>query len=86
MLAMEADVKVVMEVMEQIQLLEDLLTDEHNLEASIHTRRAIKKLVTSHPFVDCLDRLECTRGEPIWGLSIKEREMVVYARDKLNHS
>jgi hypothetical protein len=79
-------VKFVTEVMEEIQLMEDLLSDDQPVETSIHTRSAIKKLVTSHPFVECLDRLECTRGEPIWGLSMKERDMVVNARQKLNHS
>ena len=71
--------------MEEIQRLELKLMDK-NLENSLHTRAAIKKLVTSHPFVDCLGRLECARGEPIWGLSVYEREMVLNARDKVNRS
>lgn len=83
MLAMEEDVDVVAQVMEQVQLMEELLAEE-KIENSIHTRSSIKKLVTSHPFVDSLARLECARGEPIWGLSMKEREMVSFAREKVN--
>ena len=83
MLAMEADVEVVAQVMVQVQIMEELLADE-TIENSIHTRSTIKKLVTSHPFVDSLSRLECTRGEPIWGLSMNERAMVSLAREKVN--
>ena len=80
---MEADVEVVAQVMAQVHILEALLAEE-KMENSLQTRGTIKKLVTSHPFVDSLARLECTRGEPIWGLSMKEREMVAIAREKVN--
>jgi hypothetical protein len=82
---MESDVIVVKQIMEEVQLLESLLENE-SLEKSIQTRGSIKKLVTSHPFVDCLSRLECVKGEPIWGLSMDERELVAEARNKMNQS
>lgn len=80
---MEADVAVVSHVMREVQLLEEMLK-EQKLENSLQTRSSIKKLITSHPFVDSLARLECARGEPIWGLSMNEREMVTSAREKVN--
>jgi hypothetical protein len=83
MLAMEADVAVVSHVMGEVQLLEEVLQDQ-KLENSLQTRSSIKKLITSHPFVDSLARLECARGEPIWGLSMNERKMVTSAREKVN--
>ena len=83
MLAMEADVALVSQIMGEVQLLEAVLS-EQKLENSLQTRASIKKLVTSHPFVDSLARLECARGEPIWGLSMTEREMVTNAREKVN--
>ena len=82
---MEDDVRVVAQLMEELQRLESLLAEE-SLENSLETRGSIKKLVTSHPFVDSLARLECVQGEPIWGLSMDEREMVSEAREKVNQS
>lgn len=82
MLAMETDVAVVSQVMEEVMILESIVERE-SLVHSIETRSSIKKLVTSHPFVDCLARLECVKGEPVWGLSMDERDMVAEARNKV---
>jgi hypothetical protein len=87
MIAMESDITIVTQVMEELQLLEALLESrDSTIENSLSTKGSIKKLVTSHPFVDSLSRLECVRGEPIWGLSMYEREMVSEARNKVNQS
>lgn len=86
MMAMESDVSVVTQIMEEVELLETLLEQQDSIQKSLATKGSIKKLVTSHPFVDCLSRLECIQGEPIWGLSMVERQMVSEARNKVNQS
>jgi hypothetical protein len=43
----------------------------------------IKKLITSPAVMDCLSRLEM-KGEPVWGLSVVEREIVIEAREKVD--
>jgi len=86
MIAMESDVYVVTQIMDEVRLLEELLEEQDTIESSLATRGRIKKLVTSHPFVDSLSRLECARGEPIWGLSMIERDMVSDARNKVDQS
>lgn len=84
---MEGDISVVSQVMEELQQLESLLESHgSNIQNSLSTKASIKKLVTSRPFVASLSRLECVRGEPIWGLSMDEREMVSEARNKVNQS
>ena len=50
---------------------------------SIELRGSIKHLVTNHEFLECLDRLE-VMGQPAWGLSAREHELVVLARGKVN--
>ena len=43
----------------------------------------IKKIMTSSGVMDCLNRLE-VEGEPVWGLSSEERDLVYAARQKVN--
>ena len=52
---------------------------------TIEIRSSIKKLVTSPEFTESLNRLEM-EGEPIWGLSGEERDLIMDARRKVNDS
>mmetsp|Transcript_45329 Transcript_45329/g.67336 ORF Transcript_45329/g.67336 Transcript_45329/m.67336 type:complete len:148 (-) Transcript_45329:190-633(-) len=80
MLAMEADVQRIKEVMEEVDLLSHIAEDEEKMEKRIELKFTIQKLVTNRPFLDCLARLECAKGQPIWGLSMDERDLVSEAR------
>lgn len=48
----------------------------------IELKAQIKKLMTSPEVSEALDRLEI-QGEPVWGLSTEEREMIVMCREKI---
>ena len=50
---------------------------------SIELKAAIKRKMTNKTMVTLLGRLEIN-GEPVWGLSAKERELVYLAREKFN--
>lgn len=50
---------------------------------TIELKSNIKKLMTSPEVTEALDRLEI-QGEPVWGLSTHEREMIMMAREKMN--
>jgi len=89
MLALAADVQNIQAVMTEVETLEGLLEserDENNGEItgrSIELRSTIKKLMTSPEVMDCLSRLEI-QGEPVWGLSSDERDLIKAAREKVN--
>eukprot|EP00543_Licmophora_paradoxa_P013800 CAMPEP_0202473964 /NCGR_PEP_ID=MMETSP1360-20130828/92128_1 /ASSEMBLY_ACC=CAM_ASM_000848 /TAXON_ID=515479 /ORGANISM="Licmophora paradoxa, Strain CCMP2313" /LENGTH=196 /DNA_ID=CAMNT_0049101053 /DNA_START=362 /DNA_END=954 /DNA_ORIENTATION=- len=86
LLALAADVEKVQNTMTELERLENLLLNEDSEEISgkvIELRQCIKKLMTSSDFLDSLGRLE-VQGEPVWGLSGEEREMIVTAREKVN--
>mmetsp|Transcript_47926 Transcript_47926/g.144880 ORF Transcript_47926/g.144880 Transcript_47926/m.144880 type:complete len:180 (-) Transcript_47926:149-688(-) len=89
MLALASDVEHLENTMSQLQTLEDILTDDQKENGgqvsnrSIEIRGKIKHLVTSPDFMDCLGRLEIM-GEPCWGLSSEERDLVKFARAKVN--
>mmetsp|Transcript_15175 Transcript_15175/g.18261 ORF Transcript_15175/g.18261 Transcript_15175/m.18261 type:complete len:174 (-) Transcript_15175:64-585(-) len=93
LLAVATDVQNVEHVMTEVDRLGSILeieeaehTDEkHPVSGkSIEIKSAIKHLMTSHDFMESLNRLECSDGEPIWGLSVEERELVMEARSKVN--
>ena len=50
---------------------------------SMEIKNSMKKLMTSTDFLESLNNLE-VQGEPAWGLSCEEREMIVLAREKVN--
>lgn len=70
--------------MEEVAILEDLLEKENDLNKSMETRAGIKKLMTAPEFMETLERLECAKGEPKWGLNQEERELIQEARNKVN--
>ena len=82
---MAADVQLVSNVMEEADTLSSLLENEESdvSAKSIELKAAIKKLLTNPDVVAALNRLE-VQGEPVWGLSTEERELIVLAREKMN--
>lgn len=92
MLAMAQDVQTVRLTMQELDLLESLLRNEEDSKSgsdgvpsskSMEIKNSIKKLMTSTDFLDSLNNLE-VQGEPAWGLSCEEREMIILAREKVN--
>eukprot|EP00549_Striatella_unipunctata_P020370 CAMPEP_0118710118 /NCGR_PEP_ID=MMETSP0800-20121206/23146_1 /TAXON_ID=210618 ORGANISM="Striatella unipunctata, Strain CCMP2910" /NCGR_SAMPLE_ID=MMETSP0800 /ASSEMBLY_ACC=CAM_ASM_000638 /LENGTH=164 /DNA_ID=CAMNT_0006614149 /DNA_START=24 /DNA_END=518 /DNA_ORIENTATION=+ len=86
MLALASDVQKIENVMKEVSSLENLLEAEGTEvvnNVTIELRSSIKKLMTAPDFMESLGRLEL-KGEPIWGLSSDERELIVTARNKMN--
>ena len=89
MLALAADVENLTLVMEEIYKLDEELEKEKEQHEgqltgkSLEISSKIKKVMTSNDVMDCLNRLE-VEGEPVWGLSSEERDLVHYARMKVN--
>jgi hypothetical protein len=98
MLAVAQDVQNVRVTMQELELLESLLrTEEESTSSSSNTngsstgvssksmelKNSIKKLMTSTEFLESLNNLE-VKGEPAWGLSCEERELIILAREKVN--
>ena len=89
MLALAADVENLTLVMEEIYKLDEELEKEKEQHEgqltgkSLEISSKIKKVMTSNDVMDCLNRLEVD-GEPVWGLSSEERDLVHYARMKVN--
>lgn len=91
MLALAADVQKITAVMGEVETLESLLESETKASngevtgKSIEIKAHTKKLVTSPDFTESLNRLEI-QGEPVWGLSSDERELIIDARTKVLES
>mmetsp|Transcript_17655 Transcript_17655/g.38259 ORF Transcript_17655/g.38259 Transcript_17655/m.38259 type:complete len:179 (-) Transcript_17655:418-954(-) len=89
MVALSADVENLTLVMEEIGKLDVILEEEREKSDSSVTGKSleisskIKKIMTSSDVMDCLNRLE-VEGEPVWGLSSEERDLVSAARQKVN--
>mmetsp|Transcript_10268 Transcript_10268/g.13345 ORF Transcript_10268/g.13345 Transcript_10268/m.13345 type:complete len:163 (+) Transcript_10268:75-563(+) len=89
LVAMVEDVKTIGLIMKELEVLERLL--ERELEeakgevtgTTIEIRSNIKKLMTSNDVMECMGRLEHS-GEPTWGLTESEIELVREARSKIN--
>ena len=85
-LAYAADVEKISSVMDELFALESELREEGDgavTNKSIELKASIKKLMTGPNVSEALERLE-VQGEPVWGLSAEEREMIVLAREKMN--
>lgn len=85
MIALAADVQKIQQVMDEYDTLENVLSAEDSdiSNKSIELKSAIKKLMTSPEVLNALNRLEI-HGEPVWGLSSEERELIILAREKVN--
>lgn len=89
MVALATDVENLTLVMEEIYKLEEALEEEKAKTdggvsgKTLEISSKIKKIMTSVDVMECLKRLE-VEGEPVWGLSSEERELVHNARQKVN--
>jgi len=89
MLALAADVQKVEQVMMEVDTLDGLLQrecDENEGKVNgkiIEIKSKKKKILTSPEFMKTLSGLE-VKGEPTWGLSSGERELITMARQKVN--
>jgi hypothetical protein len=85
MLALAQDVQTIRSTMSELEMLESLLRSEgtSNTSKRMELKNAIKKLMTAPQFNESLNNLEI-RGEPAWGLSREERELIIAARGKVN--
>ena len=88
MVALAADVENLALVMDEIGKLDAALGEEKEKSdvvtgKSLEISSKIKKIMTSTDVMDCLNRLEVD-GEPVWGLSSQERDLVHAARQKVN--
>mmetsp|Transcript_34400 Transcript_34400/g.57805 ORF Transcript_34400/g.57805 Transcript_34400/m.57805 type:complete len:137 (+) Transcript_34400:196-606(+) len=83
------DLKVLKALMSDIEVLEDQLATSignHGSsinEQSIELKAALRRKASGQQISTLLKRLEIN-GEPRWGLSASEREVVVNAREKFN--
>lgn len=88
LLALAADVEKVFTVMNECQKLDSLKereSDDGISGKAMELRNSIRKLMTAPDFLESLGRLE-VQGSPVWGLSASEREMITFAREKVNSS
>lgn len=91
MLALAADVNKVTSLMEEVDRLEELYRAELDANGSdappssksIEIKAKIQKLCTNPEVMECLNRLEWN-GEPVWGLSSEERDLITGFRSKVN--
>lgn len=88
MMALAADVENLTLVMQEIYKLQEALEEEKEGNSSVTGKSLeisskIKKIMTSSDVMECLKRLE-VEGEPVWGLSSEERNLVHEARQKVN--
>ena len=82
-LAREADIQSLSKIMSEVDMLEnDLLSHGKEVNAkTIEIKSRIKKTIQNPNVRSLLNRLEI-KGEPVWGLSSKERDLVRSAKNK----
>lgn len=85
MLALAHDVEKISATMQELETLESLLRSESDPTSAktMELKSTIKKLMTAPDVLESLNRLEI-QGEPVWGLSSEERELIMLAREKVN--
>jgi hypothetical protein len=84
MLALSHDVQTIRSVMQELETLESLLRSESGVSAKrIELKNSVKKLMTAPEVLESLNNL-VVKGEPVWGLSSEERELITLAREKVN--
>eukprot|EP00975_Prorocentrum_lima_P040575 8519044-Prorocentrum_lima.AAC.1 len=74
------------EIMNEVEELETAaVAEEGSLnDVLLQNKAAVKELVTSSEMTNLLSRLEMN-GQPKWGLSTREREIVKSAREKIDY-
>jgi hypothetical protein len=91
MIALAQDVEKIRATMTELERLEELLHGEKSsmtasstpTSKTIELKNSIKKLMTATDVWESLNNLEI-KGEPCWGLSSEERELIILAREKVN--
>jgi hypothetical protein len=87
MLALAHDVEKITRVMQEVETLESALRAEETgttpTAKTMELKNAIKKIMTAPDVLEALNNLEIN-GEPVWGLSTDERELIMLAREKVN--
>lgn len=81
-MAMAHDLEKIQNVMKEYEELEQQLEDGVTSK-TIETKANIKKLMTAPDVLEALSNLE-VNGEPTWGLSCDERDLITMAREKVN--
>jgi glutamine amidotransferase PdxT len=88
-LALAADVQKIASTMAEYETLESLLRREEESSDNkvtgkiIELKSSIKKLMSQPEVLESLNRLQ-VQGEPVWGLSSEERELIMLAREIVN--
>jgi hypothetical protein len=84
-LARVTDIKELTQIMDSIDSMETELRSLGNVVNSrtIELKARIKKNISNPKVLELLNRLEI-KGEPVWGLSSKERDLVRFARQRYN--
>lgn len=78
-----ADIKSLRMLMEEVEELEVQLRSADELPKQISIKSAIKKKASGRDMTELLKRLEL-KGQPVWGLSVSERDLVKEARRRFN--
>jgi hypothetical protein len=82
-IARQADISGLAQIMQEIETMEQELRTLGNVVNSrtIEIKTKIKKSISNPKVREMLNRLEI-KGEPVWGLSSKERDLVRAAKQK----
>ena len=82
-IARQADISGLAQIMQEIEAMEQELRTLGNVVNSrtIEIKTKIKKSISNPKVREMLNRLEI-KGEPVWGLSSKERDLVRAAKQK----
>jgi rRNA maturation endonuclease Nob1 len=85
-LATQADIMKLTEIMLKVESLEDELRAQGSVvnTRTMEIRTRIKKMALNPLVREILVRLEI-KGEPVWGLSSRERDLVREAKLKFKH-
>jgi len=86
-IARQADIMELIQIMDSVELLENELRSLSGpvSSRSIEIKARLKKTISNPKVRELLNRLEI-KGEPVWGLSSKERDLVRSARQKYMES
>jgi hypothetical protein len=82
-MARQADIKDLVAIMNEVESIDTDLQSLGNVVSSrsIELKARLKKTVQNPKVRELLARLEI-KGEPVWGLSVKERSLVVALRSR----
>lgn len=82
-----SDVSELSRVIHDIEQTEGLILAEGDAVTNkvIELKATLKKIVTRPAVTEIMAKLEY-KGEPVWGLSTDERELVTYMRQKVNEA